>query len=150
MLATLLARQHSYTCSAEIISISMDALSILTDASGTTPSPGLAISIHLFVRRWRHARGLCLESAFIYPGVGNTLGGFALNRHSFTPDVGNTLGGFTSNRHSFTPVLATCSGVVPRINIHLPWHWKHTQELRLKSTFIYLGIGNTLGGCALH
>jgi hypothetical protein len=82
--ATLLAQQRSYTRSAEIISVSMDALSILTDASGTTPLPdtlrGFATSTHILAsalatrsgaalqidihspRRWQHARGLRLAS----------------------------------------------------------------------------------------
>jgi hypothetical protein len=42
-----------------------DALCILTDALGITPSPdtllGLAISAHKFTRRWQYARGLPLQ-----------------------------------------------------------------------------------------
>jgi hypothetical protein len=34
-------------------------------------------------RRWQHARGLCLELTLLRPGVGNTLGGYASNWHSF-------------------------------------------------------------------
>jgi hypothetical protein len=96
-LATLLA-QRSYTRSAEIISIPTDALCILADALGITPSPdtllGLAISAHTFTH-WQHARGLRLTtrcwqhtwglrlhanlSIHLAPGVGNTLGGCALH-----------------------------------------------------------------------
>jgi hypothetical protein len=75
-------------------------------------------------------RGLHLESAFVYPGVGNTLGGYALNRHSFTL------------------VLATCSGAVPRIDTPSPRRWQHARGLRLELAFIRPSVGNTLGGCA--
>jgi hypothetical protein len=135
-LATLLARQRSYMCSTEIISVPMDALCILTDASGTTPSPdalwGLAISIHLFARRWQHARGLRLVLVLLRPGVGNTLGGYA------------------SYWYYFAPALATRLGAAPRIGITLPRRWQYARGLRLVLVFLRPGVGNTLGGYALH
>jgi hypothetical protein len=122
--------------------------------SGTTPSPdtlwGLASSTHTFARRWQHARGLCLESAFLYPGVGNTLRGCSSNRHSFTPGVGNTLGGCASHWYSFALALATRSGAASRIGIHLPRRWRHARGLRLALVFIRHGVGNMLGDCVLQ
>jgi hypothetical protein len=134
-LATLLAQQRSYTRSAKIIFVPTDALSILTDASGTTPSPdmlrGLATSTHIFASalatssgarphigihstwRWQHARGLRLALVF------------------FRPDVGNTLGGCATHWYSFASALVTCSGAVPRIGIHSPRRWQHARGLRL-------------------
>jgi hypothetical protein len=105
----------SDTRSAEIISILMDALHILTDASGTTPSlntlRGLAISTHTFARCWQHARGLRLALAFIRPTLA-TCSGSTPHIGIHSPGVGNTLGGYTSYWHSYIhPTLAIRSGV---------------------------------------
>jgi hypothetical protein len=100
-LAILLAQQCSYTRSAEIISIPTDALSILTDASGTTPSPDM-------------------------------------------------LRGLASSTHTFAPALATHSGAAPCIGIYSPRHWQYARGLRLALVLIYPGVGNTLGACASH
>jgi hypothetical protein len=147
-LATLLARQRSYTRSAERIFVSTDAVSILTDASGTTCSPdmlrGLATSTHTFARRWQHARGLRLALAFIRPVLAAPRIGI------YSPGVRNMLGDCASHWYSFVPALATHSGATPCIGIHSPWRWQHARGLRLVLVFIRPSVGNTLEDCAFH
>jgi hypothetical protein len=65
------------------------------------------------------------------PGVGNTLGGCALQ-----PDTSNARGlrlHANLSIHSFST-----------------WHWQYARGLRLALASIRLGIGNTLGGFASH
>jgi hypothetical protein len=90
----------------------------------------VSLFIHIFTRCWQHARGLRLESAFIYPGVGNTLGGCV------------------SNRHSFIPALATCSGAVPYSPM-LATLGGYAYMLTLAFALFVPGVSNTLRGCAL-
>jgi hypothetical protein len=98
-------------------------------------------------RRWQHARGLRLALAFIRPALATRLGVVPrIGIHS--PSVGNTLGGYASNWHSFVPALATRSGAAPRIGIPSPQRWQHARELRLEFAFLRPSVGNTLGGCA--
>jgi hypothetical protein len=100
-------------------------------------------------RHWQHARGLRFALASIRPVLA-TRSGLHLESAFIYPDVGNTLGDYTSNRYSFDPVLATRSGATPRIGIHLPRRWQHARGLRLIVVFIRPDVGNTLGGCASH
>jgi hypothetical protein len=134
-LTTLLAQQRSYTRSAEIISVPTDASSILTDASGTKPSPntlrGLVSSTHTFARRWQHARGLRLAVVFICPAL-STRSGAAPRSGVHSSSVGNMLGGCASQWCSFAR------------------RWQHAWGLRLALVFIRPGVGNTLGGCTSH
>jgi hypothetical protein len=99
----------------------------LATRSGVVPRIGI-----LLPRRWQHARGLRLELAFFCPSVGNTLGGCALNWHSFAP------------------ALATRSGDAPRTGIPSPLRWQHAWGLHLELAFLRSCVGNTLGGCALQ
>jgi hypothetical protein len=110
-LATLLARQPSYTRSAEIISIPTDAL-----------SPQLAI---LLARQHSYTR--CAEIIFVPTDALNIL-----TDASGTTPLSDTLRGLASSTHTFAPTLATRSGAMLCIGVYLP------------------GIGNTLGGCASY
>jgi hypothetical protein len=137
--------------SAEIISVSTDALSILKDASGTTPSPdtlrGLANSTHIFAPALATRSGAVSLVGIYSPGVGNTLGGCTSHWYSFirpvlatrsgaaplvsiySPGVGNTLGGCASHWHLFA---RCCSGAAPRIGILLfARHWQYARGLHL-------------------
>jgi hypothetical protein len=128
-LTTLLAQQRSYTRS-ETISVPPDALSILTDASRTAPSPDM-------------------------------LRGLAISTQSFTPVLATRSGAAPSN-----PMLATRSGAAPRIGIHSSSVGNMLEScafqtdasnmlggyaymLALAFTLFVPGVSNTLGGCAL-
>jgi hypothetical protein len=135
-----------------MISVHTDALRILTDASGTTPSPktlrGLAISTHTFAPALSTCSGVASCIGIYSPGVGNTLGGCTLHWHLFAQRWQHAQG-CTSHWNLFSRhwqharglclalafirlALATRSGAAPRIDIYSP------------------GVGNTLGGCVSH
>jgi hypothetical protein len=66
----------------------------------------------------------------------------------YLPGVGNTLGGYTSNWHSFAPALVTCSGAAP-YNPMLAMLGGYAYMLTLVSTLFVPGVSNSLGDSAL-
>jgi hypothetical protein len=62
---------------------------------------GCASNWHSFTQRWQHARGLRLELAFLHSTLA-TRSGVVPRIGIPSLDVGNTLGGYASNWHSFT------------------------------------------------
>jgi hypothetical protein len=133
-LATLLARQRSYTRYAKIISVPTDALSILTDASDTMLSPD---TLRVLV-----------SSTHTFARRWQHARGLRLAWAFLHPGVGNTLGGCASNWHFFAPVLATYSGAAP-YNPMLATLGGYTYMLTLAYTLSVPGVSNTLGGFAL-
>jgi hypothetical protein len=168
---TLLALQRSYTRSAEMISVPTDALRILTDVSGTTPSPdtlrGLAISTHTFAPALETCSGVVPRIAIYSPGVSNTLRGHASHWHVFVRCWQHAWG-LRLTLAFIQLALATHLEAAPRIGIYLPgvsntlggcashWHlfarrWQHARGLRLALAFLYSpNVGNTLRGFAFQ